>query len=495
MTTQTLSYTTTPPPPYAFLANPPQQKKRPTNQALPSPPLRRRSNTAQSTISAWAQHVQPGSPAPRSPRRRPSISGTRGRRPSITSIRVTSGSFLNITDTPRTATATATPSVKDFKADLTSVGYTSVFVHLPNTPFSATMPVMSNTTNAPVLASPVKKSTTNTRTLKHFRSLTILRSRSRPRSKSTGTLPSSPIKKSSSKATSNSKATKAATIAHQKKSKYAALLPPPLANDLALMQFADGGDMDANIQRLMLAQSKGAGGGVGDVHRDGKGGVWWDGDEELEYAHLLDGDGEMEWVEFDAEGEPKRESVSTLNSDLDPSRVVQPADDLPCIPPIPTTKTKTVLTIPARSSKELKKPLQASYLLDFEITFPPSPSFPPSPRSPAHTRFCASPTRARFHASPASRRRNMGSSRRRPAPLKLTPPSPGFKKPTNSPGQVRKDFIEASFAPSPLSPAAPPSPARLGSVGAEIVVARRGMAKKASMMNVKAFFRAGARKP
>jgi hypothetical protein len=88
----------------------------------------------------------------------------------------------------------------------------------------------------------------------------------------------------------------ATTIAKRKRAKYAHVRPPPpLANELAMMQFADGGSLDSHIKRVMEAQAKataGSGGlnvGIADVYRDEKGGIWWDADEEMEYAHLLDG--------------------------------------------------------------------------------------------------------------------------------------------------------------------------------------------------------------
>src|SRR5262245_36697479 len=136
------------PPTYAFLAHPPPQKKRPT-KALPSPPtidtsFRVRSNTFTS-IASWASRVQPGSPAPCSPCRRPSLSGrrpsiNRGRRSSATSIRIPSASFLSFVDTPTSGQKTTTPSSKDFQPDLMSLGYTSAFIHLHRAPASATLP-------------------------------------------------------------------------------------------------------------------------------------------------------------------------------------------------------------------------------------------------------------------------------------------------------------------------------------------------------------------
>src|SRR5258705_7204879 len=86
------------------------------------------------------------------------------------------------------------------------------------------------------------------------------------------------------------------TIAKRKRSKYGHVPPPPsLATDLALMQFNGGGNIETHIKQVMEKQAKAAGGSRGiivggaDVYRDSNGGIWWDADEEVEYAHLLDG--------------------------------------------------------------------------------------------------------------------------------------------------------------------------------------------------------------
>ena len=494
------------PPPYSFLSRPPQQKKRPTKAlpALPtgtppSPP-RRRSNTV-TAIANWAQHVRPGSPAPHSPRssvsssRRPSV--TRGRRPSIASIRLASGSFLNILDTP--STQKATPSIRDFKADLTAVGYTSVFVQLAD---SAALPTMSRNASTaitdktntyshipipPIPASPTK----NSRTLKRFRSLSILRTR--PRSKSTTTPPK--VKPTKSKAS-----VKPSTVVNHKKAKYANLRPAPLANELALMQFADGGHIDSHIKRVMEAQAQAAGNiGVGDVYRDGQGGIWWDAEEEWEYAHLLGGEewvGVEEWVEFrddkkasaEAAAEVRRGSVSTIStqdSGLDVRDVVQPAEEHDDLTTLGSAVSPMSLQRPGMSVLSQPKRMRKSEYVD--IAFPPSPASPIS-----NVGSCPSPTGAK----------PKGKARRRPAPLNLSPPIPALKCPHNSaldPEVVRKDFLENSFVPSPpISSLSPPirgrQQTRKGSgdstsSGTTINVARRAVPRKASIMNVKAFFR------
>lgn len=464
---------------YAFLAYPPPAKKRPT-QPLPSPPsnakpaasqatpIRRRSNTF-STIAAWAAHVQPGSPtslslrSPRSPRRRPSLG--RGRRLSITSSRVTSASFLNILDTPSTARrSVATPSVQNFKADLTSVGYTSVFLQLPNTPITATLPIAfkpQSKKQIPVPAVP-SSPTRKPRGLNRFRSLSLLRSRGRSRSAA----PSSPTKMKPKAAASS------AAVVKRKKAKYAALRPAPLANELALMQFVDGGSMESNIKRVMEAQAKAGATGVADVYRDGEGGIWWDQEEEWEYAHLLSGGedgathgmGDLEWVTFGGDKSPsgslvdtdeRRGSVSTQDSDLDPRYIVQPTDHLDtddlavfgsALAPTIRKPAMSVLALPSRPRRAAKHLHKPDFLLNI-----------------AFTRGVASPKSPKFTASTFSSRiaNPKGKARRRPAPLTLSPPSPAFKRPSNSPvdaERIRKDFLDSSFEPAvPATPAMTPS--------------------------------------
>jgi hypothetical protein len=326
-------------------------------------------------------------------------------------------------------------------------------------------------------------------------------------------MPSSPTKiKKSTKAKTSVKAP--ASVVKRKKAKYANLRPAPLANDLALMQFADGGNMDANIKRVMEAQAQAAAvGGVGDVYRDGQGGIWWDADEEWEYAHLLGGEeqfGVDEWVQFGrdekasahaaAADEVRRGSVSTVStqdSDLDACYTMQPAedhdDDLAAfgseLASMALQKPgMSVLSLPPRPHRAAKHMRKPEYLVDIAFQSHNSPSSPNSPRF--HVGASSSPTKAKPR----------GKARRRPAPLKLTPPSPAAKQAHNippiDPEKVRKDFLENSFTPSPTA-ASPPVRGRQArkasndstSSGTTVDVAHRVAAGKASIMNVKAFFR------
>ncbi|KAH9951113.1 hypothetical protein B0H21DRAFT_719616 [Amylocystis lapponica] len=448
-------------PAYPFLSQPPPQKKRPT-QPLPSPPtqshvlispcvpaLGRRRSATTSAIAAWISNVQPGSPAPVSPcspHRRSSVSPrSPSRRPSVISVRVPSASFLSLTPT---TPGRITPLVKDFKPDLVALGYTSVFVHFPNTPVSSAQSAFPDRRLSPAFALPTQTpSTPPARGLKRFRSLSVLKSRSRSKS-TTMPPPSAPKAPKVPPIPAHARAENSAAVSKSKKTKYAKYRPPPLAAELALAQFADGGKMDDHVKHFLEAQARAAGAtvvngqlvGVGDVWRDGDGGVWRDQDEEWEYAHLLGGDddfcsSEAGWVRFStgsgAKGTPadddeeRRGSVSSQDSDLDPRYAMQPEaesgshDDLAVfggtLPPAALRKPgMSVLAIPARSRRAAKHLRKPEFLLD---VFP---------------------------------------ARRRPAPLMLPPPSPTIKCPTNPLDDVRKDFLESSFAPAPASPARAP---------------------------------------
>lgn len=504
---------------YPFLARPPPQKKKPTQAppsppiavALPlsatippSPPLRRRA----SNIAAWAALVQPGSPAPRSPHRRPSLTRI-GRRPSISHSRAPSGSLASLIHTPTSA--------QDIDINLPALGYTSVFVHIPpktpSTPSHLVRTAAMKTPVTPLTASiqPPSPKKTTTRTVKRFRSLGILRPRSKSTSRATAALPSP------TKSKSMSTRARAELIAKRKKAKYAHVRPPPpLANEIALMQFADGGSVESNVRKVMEAQARAAGGdcGVGDVYRDGKGGLWWDQDEEMEYAHLLGGDvdgGNVEgqWVRFGKEetedgvspispiktglvdlADSRRESVSTQDSDLDPKYLVLPAEETQCgpedvvlsfsvAPKSPFRRTSpvvpglSILSLPSRprrAAKHLRKP---EFLIDVAAFGPRSPGvqFRVSPKSslfPSTTttttnqvsapRTPRTPKSARFSSAFVIPPPGTGKkAKRRPAPLKLTPASAGWKKvevaktPSMSVvAEARREFVEASFAPEPV---------------------------------------------
>ncbi|KAF7289456.1 hypothetical protein HMN09_01339600 [Mycena chlorophos] len=404
---------------FAFLANP--APVAPIQVVLPlptQPTTRRRSNSA---IIAWAALVQPGSPAPCSPRRRGSSCS---RRPSIVSRRPSVGSSFVVVSTPSTP-----------KIDLTALGYSDLFVYCPVTP-STPSPFRQKVTDIPIPPIPVSPLPSKPRKgLRHFRSLSAL-TRGRSKSVSSEMPPMPPAPKSSSKAQF--------FIAKRKKAQYKAMRPPPLANELAMMQFADGGSLESHAKRVMAHQAKSAGphAGVGDVFRDGSGGMWWDEDEEWEYAHLLGGEEQLvadgDWVRFDEQekenevapglaGEERRGSVSTQDSDLEPRYIVQVEEMANYVPLTLRRPGASVLAVPARrKAKHLAKPV---FIVDAAF--------------------------GSVSASTASSTK----SRRRPAPLQL-----GSK-----PADGRSAFLASSFEPSvptftvpaPLDPLSPLSPRAL----------------------------------
>ncbi|KAJ7580171.1 hypothetical protein C8J56DRAFT_834156 [Mycena floridula] len=345
---------------YAFLSKPPQKqpKKRPvklqpvhpvnvvTPLPVSSPPIiavvgRRPRSSTFSSITTWALTVQPGSPAPRTPpsaRRRASSV----RRPRVSHSRAcsTSSSFLRLVDTPTTAA-----SVKDNTFDLTTLGYTSVFVNLPTTP----------ATPSPRLAMASKAQ--SKLTLKRFRSVGVLK---RPRSKSTSSngppsprKPASPTKKTGSPTRPRSKSVKA--------------LPPTFNNELLLLQLMDGGSLEHNMKRVMEKQAKRAAKTlpkserpIADAHRDASGNFWVDQDEEMEYAPLLASTEDEGWVQFDGEVEEVKE-LSSL--------------------PIPTV---TLSGRPASKNRRRPAPLDlaaaqpASVSSGFDDSFAPEPVSAPA---------------------------------------------------------------------------------------------------------------------
>ncbi|ESK93000.1 hypothetical protein Moror_8903 [Moniliophthora roreri MCA 2997] len=201
--------------------------------------IRRRRSSTFNAITNWALAVQPGSPAPISPNRRHRIAHPQH-----------SPSFLHFIDTPTTTPSTKTPrSASEFHTDvdLTSWGYTSVFVHLPPTPAIPARP--------PPTPPAIPKG------LKKFKSMGMLKQK-RPRVESSF----KPPKKS-----------------HPP-------LPPALQNELLLMQFTGGGSLESNAQRLMQHRAKATTGGtaaVDTVYKDENGIMWFDEQEPVEYQALL----------------------------------------------------------------------------------------------------------------------------------------------------------------------------------------------------------------
>ncbi|KAL0570027.1 hypothetical protein V5O48_011935 [Marasmius crinis-equi] len=293
---------------------------------------RRRSSTF-TAITNWASLVQPGTPAPLSPvkRRRPSLH----RRIASSS---TSPSFLL---TP-TAAKPVTPNV-----DLTTLGYTSIFVRLPVTPETPS-PFRSR---EPVFPEVPAKSGKG---LKKIKSMGILRrnraksvvgdatgtssttstttSRPRPRSRSrSGSIsPTKPTLKRPGHVKSKSVSATTPTKSRSRANKTHPPLPPALQNELLLMQFTGGGTLEANAQKLMKERSKAHGAGpaaVDTVYRDENGVMWLDEEERVEYQSLIPNNPPSSppaspWVQFSASKAlaPASPAIGAIQADEDPVR-------------------------------------------------------------------------------------------------------------------------------------------------------------------------------
>ncbi|KAF6761766.1 hypothetical protein DFP72DRAFT_630175 [Ephemerocybe angulata] len=502
---------------YAFLSQPPPSKKRalqplgapPQRQlpAPPAPPSRRPSFTAK--ITAWASHVQPGTPAPVSPHCRPSLTA------GISHSRVPSSPLI----------ATTPPTTASTRAfDFTALGYNTIFLHMPKTPETPSPLLRAKAQREQEAHAERRRAKEESkerrgRMIKKIRSLTHLKPRAKSTTTKDTTLASptyttatAPMPKPSSKA-AKAKATQ------KKKAVYGALVrpPPTLASDLALMQFADGGRMEDHIKRAMTTET----GAVADVYRDAHGGVWRDRDEELEYRALLaDADSgcamdtssdaqksALSWVKFTSTSPvsplapppttksnkaPKSKtkpatltlarrdsatSQSTLDSDLDPAYLMQ-TDDAPFYPderilnftppkptsPLATTTMiattphspikpgQTLLSLPARpfrAAKHLRKP---EFIADMQA-FGLAVSLATSPKSP---RFALTHLSTNGpNGGVASRTR----TRRRPAPLKI---SAGMQKmrrvvAVSSPGSGVPPLSSSFRAPVPPLPTPKPA--------------------------------------
>ncbi|EIN06295.1 hypothetical protein PUNSTDRAFT_127629 [Punctularia strigosozonata HHB-11173 SS5] len=518
-------------PTYQFLSQPPAQKKRPApNQPLPSPPqgkapsptyhnvcpqptpmqplLRRRRSNTTSAISAWAAAVQPGSPAPCSPPiRRPSThrrpSTSRGRRSSITSQRVPSGSFLSLTPTSAQISLTPgkTPSTAEGFNFLICAGYSAAFLRIPVPPTPATAAIPSSNGAdgfkdipiPPIPASPAKSKGMRLRSLSLFK-----RGRSKSvmgaTSGSGPTPPLSPALATSKTSSGTTKSQRSASIAAKKRRKYPKLpapLPLTLAQEAELAQLLDGGSTRTNVQRVMRdkAVANGTAEGVAVATKD-ENGVWWeDAEEREEFVHLLadkdkDTSPGAQWVEFFFAGagatSPSTGVVSaTTASSLDPRCLVLPAtDDLALFgfAPFDSVVTsqsggnKSVLAIPARPRRAAEHLRRPALLHDAFVALPSSPRSPKAPRSPKSS----SPR----YPHAFSRR-----VRRRPTPLKLSPPSPAVKRAVNGQGQptadARKGFLEDSFEPESVPMTAPLPVAAAQQTDA--VTAARVVSRKPSM--------------
>ena len=509
-------------PKFAFLALPPPPKKKraAVNNAFRAPvsPVNR-----SKTILAWAETVHPGSPVPMTPAsgvflpRRPSAGSTRSRIPSA--------SFLHFSDTPRTPAhpIPATPFPADAKFDLTAFGYSSVFVDVAvSTPMTpdlykpkpmARLPSHQHTTVGSAPASPATKSTGMFKRLLGNKSKPAkLQARAQKTKGERDVVNPALSDYVSVSLKKRSKYTEQPSSGVEKKKRgvYAAVLPPTVKQEAQMRQAMEGGSLEYNIQKVMEEKAKREGTavkvystegakvveGVDTAHRDAKGGMWWDQEEEWEFAHLLaannlpvsarcmDSDG---WVSFDnlkVKKEADQDDFTDLASlpsskctDLYHVRPLLILDDSiqqlvrghtkrsssvvgSIALPSPSTKSsKIILAIPSRPTRT-KHLLQPTFLNDV-VAVPPTPSSTSAysqtsfhPRSPGRvTRFVV-----RSSSTPGSVRRQRSRSRsvskkqRKPVPppLKIVP-GPVTKLAVNvePEDEGRRLFLEDSFNPDP----------------------------------------------
>ena len=224
----------------------------------------------------------------------------------------------------------------------------------------------------------------------------------------------------------------------QKYSSVRPIRPPPLSNELALLQFMNGGKIDTHIKRVMDAQAQEAAGysghplAVADVSRDTQGGIWWDQEEEWEYTHLLEGakpEEDDSWVAF---GDPENitddldEQRSPLDSYLDTSYIVRPSHD----------ENLSGISLPA-AAKHLTK---NEHIIDLDAAFPR--------RAPLEFHL---PIKNNLNNTPTPSPKRKGLARRRSAPSNLLSPT-RIQRPTTTTdsldlARIRKDFIDDSFMP------------------------------------------------
>ena len=521
-------------PKFSFLALPPPPKKKraAVNNTFRAPvsPVNRTN-----TILAWAETVLPGSPAPITPAsggslphgasfvssphlqtfRRPSLTRFGSRRQSVSSTRsrIHSASFLHNANTPQTPAhpAPLTPFSADGNFDFTAFGYASIFVNVPvPTPVTPGTHHPKPMTRLPSRDDPATKST-STGIFKRLLGNKPKTTKSHPDVQKRGgdagpnTIVSDYLSVSLAK---RSKYTEQASVIEGKKREiYAAALPPTVKQEAQMRQAMEGGSLECNIQKVMEEKAKREGAavkvnsaegikvveGVETAHRDGRGGVWWDQEEQWEFAHLLAANkvppsaqcsNAEGWVTFNHLKEFEKDGFSELSSlpsskytDLHHSRpmvIDETAERLvrgqaerclsvagSIVLPSPSMKPSNILlAIPSRPNRG--RHLQPGFLNDV-IAVPPTPSTPSDfsqtssrpPRSPARaTRFImgTSPISGSARRQ-RSRSRSLPRRQRKPAPppLKIIPICPVNKLAVNVvPGEELKTFLEDSFKPKPI---------------------------------------------
>jgi hypothetical protein len=515
-------------PKFALPALPPPPRKRAAiNDTLraPSSP-----ENFSHTIWAWANSVHPGSPVTPASRtslpraasftsspllqafRSPSLTRACSRRRSVSSSSsgIPSTSFFHFVDVPRTPThpIPTTPFPTDIKFDFTAFGYASIFVDVPvSASITPEIYKPKNTTRIPghhdlTIASFPKIPAARSNGTGVLDRLLGNKSKVKPRARTKGVGSRSDPHVSGFLSASSKKhrvcvENSAGSIEKQERELYAGALPITVKQEAQMRRAMEGGSLEFNIQKVAEEKAKGDGTatkvieGVETPYRDGQGGVWWDQEEECEFAHLLASNPPSAqpsnaegWVTFNYLKEYEKDDPTELPSlpssqytDLYHSRplvVVDEAEQLvrgcamrcasvaaSIVLPSPSVKpSNTLLAIPSRPNRG--KHLQPGFLQDV-IVVPLTPSALSAisqtsrpPHSPARaTRFIINTSAA---PGPALRQRIRSRSlprrQRKPAPppLKIVPICPVNKLAVNVyPEEDKELFPGDSPKPGPIT--------------------------------------------
>ena len=528
-------------PKFAFLALPPPPKKKcavvNNTFRVPASPVNR-----SNTILAWAETVHPGSPAPMTPASgtslprsasltpspllqafcRPSPTRVGSRRQPICSpsTRIPPTSPFHFTDTPHTPAnpTPATPFSADAKFDFTAFGYASIFVDVPaSTPTTpdiykpkpmTRLPSPHEAVTAPIPTTPHTKPNGTGMLKRLLGNKPKAKSQTRPKG-ATGKMDTvvSDCAPVSLKKRSASVEKSPVSVEKQKREVYLGVLPPTVKQEAQMRQAVEGGSLECNIRKVMEEKAMQEGNatniktiegrrvveGVETAHRDERGGIWWDQEEQWEFAHLLASNkvplsarcsSAEGWVTFNHLKEFEKDDLSELSSlpsskytDLYHSRPLVVTDEAAeqlvrgrakrrssvagsIILPSPSAKPSNILlAIPSRPNRG--RHLRPGFLKDV-IAVPPTPSTPSAfsqassrpPRSPARaTRFVVNTSVA--SGRQRSRSRSLPRRQRKPIPppLKIIPICPVNKLAVNVDPEEedRRIFLDDSFKPGPIT--------------------------------------------
>ena len=327
---------------------------------------------------------------------RPSRPGSRRQSVSSTRSRIPSASFLHFADTPQTPAhpIPATPLPADAKFDFVAFGHVPIFVDVPvSTPITPGIYKPRPTTrsgSAP--ATPVTKTTGMFERLLGSEPKTT-KSQAKAQAKG-GKADVNPIvldnAPSSLKKCSEYSVQSSPEVEKRKREVYATALPSTVVQEARMRRGIEGGRLEHNIRKIMEEKAKQEGTavkvsstegkkvveGIETAHRDAQGGIWWDQEEEWEFAHLLAAktvsvsarcvDSER-WITFDnlkSKEEDERDDFTDFAS-LPSSKCI----DLHCIRPLLISDDSTEQLVRDRTKRSSS--VVGSIIL-------PSPSINPS---------------------------------------------------------------------------------------------------------------------